>query len=147
VERIATLALAAGWEVGIIKRAALPLVFDRHGKDSARFVQSGVARVVTAAPEMLFVQEVRQKHESLKSLARRFGGGIEVWLVESFVPEKVPWVRVGRQKQRVPDIDRYCIATVGQRAAGHALPHFRMDRPQVILRFLCETWRGLESTA
>jgi molybdopterin-guanine dinucleotide biosynthesis protein B len=145
VERIGKLAMAAGWDVGIIKRAALPLVFDRDGKDSARFVQSGVTRVVTAAPEMLFVQEVRQKDQSLQSLARRFGSGIQIWLVESFVPEQVPWVRVGRLRQQVPAVDKYCIATVGQRAAGSALPHFRLDRPQVLLAFLSKSWHELRA--
>jgi molybdopterin-guanine dinucleotide biosynthesis protein B len=142
VERIGRLATGAGWEVGIIKRAARPLAFDRHGRDSARFLESGVSRVVTAAPEMLFVQEARQKPETLMSLARRFGTGIQVWLVESYSPETVPWIRVGRLGQRVPEVDRYCIATVGQRAAGRALPHFRLDRPKVLFGFLNVTWQG-----
>jgi molybdopterin-guanine dinucleotide biosynthesis protein B len=140
VERIGTMATDTGWEVGIIKRAARPLSFDRHGKDSARFVKSGVTRVVTAAPEMLFVQEAWRKPESLKAMARRFGQGIQVWLVESYVPEKVPWIRVGRPGQRVPVIDRYCIATVGSKATGSTLRHFRLDRPRALFGFLHATW-------
>jgi molybdopterin-guanine dinucleotide biosynthesis protein B len=126
----------AGCAVGVIKRAARPLQFDPAGKDSARFLNAGCRRVVTQGPGLVYTQTVEAQPASLPALVREFKTGIECWLVESFEPESLPWLRVARSGQPAPSIDRHCLATVGDRPPDSRLPHFRLERPAALARFL-----------
>ena len=128
----------AGVQVGVIKWAARPLVFEQEGKDSARIAGAGARRVITVGPGALHMMEPHTARPSLKELVRMHGRGVDLWLVESFEPLPVPWLRVARPGQEPPAPDPYCFGAVGGGARAQGLPYFRADRPAVLLRFLTE---------
>ncbi len=134
--RLVERAAAAGIRVGVLKCAARPLQFEPAGKDSARLADADAVRVVTAGAGRTMMMEHSSTRPSVRALSRRFGRDLDLWLVESYAPESVPWVRVARAGQHVPALDEDCVATIGVR--GGSLPHFRHDRPAALWRFLVE---------
>lgn len=138
VSAVARAANRAGLRVGLLKRAARPLEFEPEGKDSARFARSGATRVITTGPGLLHLTEALAEPPDVRALARRFGRGVDIWLLESYVVEPVPWVRVARKGQEAPPPDRRCIALVGDGRGGGDLPRFRLDHPGSLLRYLQE---------
>jgi molybdopterin-guanine dinucleotide biosynthesis protein B len=139
VARLTQIAADEGLNVGVLKRAARPLQLDASGKDSDRFARAGARRVVTSGPGILFLQESGHEYPGAASLMRRFGAGMELWLMESYVAEPLAWIRVARRGQSAPDPDRFCVATVGARLSHCDLPHFRLDRPQQVLHFILDS--------
>lgn len=127
---------ARGQKVGVIKRAARPLAFDVAGKDSARLLQGGSRRVITQSPGLVYTQEAVSRPRSVRELAA--GSDMDWWLVESYEPERIPWVLVRRQGQPAPASDRFCVATFGARPEGVTRPHFAAGRPARLLAFLQE---------
>ena len=138
VQRLTQIATDDGMRVGVIKRAARPLQLDASGKDSYLFARAGAARVVTSGPGVLFMQESEQEYPGAKTLMRRFGAGMDLWFMESYVPEPLAWVRIARPGQTAPAPDRFCVATIGDRVKGYDRPHFRLDRPRSVLKFILE---------
>ena len=136
IVRLSKLAAGRGLSIGILKRAARPLVFDRAGKDSERYASTGASVIITQAPGMLFIIEPQPLTTALPQLLRRYAGSAEIWFVESYVPEEVPWVRVARRGQHAPSLDRHCVATVGARDARGSVPGFRLDRPLPLFEYL-----------
>jgi molybdopterin-guanine dinucleotide biosynthesis protein B len=136
VERLTRLAALRRLKVGVLKRAAQPLVFEPAGKDSARFARAGAARVVTHGPGMLFALEPVSSGPGARELARLYGAGIDLWLMESYAPEAVPWIAVARQGQTTPPADRHLIAVVGRALPGIDRPRFSALRPRLLLDFL-----------
>jgi molybdopterin-guanine dinucleotide biosynthesis protein MobB len=134
-----------GVRVGVIKRAARPLQFDRSGKDSARYLDSGSLSVITQAPGLVYTQSVERRPASLQKLVRPHRSEVDFWLVESYQPERVPWVLVARRGQPTPALDRYCVATFGQRPRRSDRPHFRSDRPGQLYSFLRKSAAGWAS--
>jgi len=133
---LARLASRRGLRVGVIKRAALPLAFEPAGKDSARLARAGAKRVVTHGPGQLFMSEPVATGFSVRALARRFGAGIDLWLVENFATESVPWIAVMGREGRPPAVDRYLLATVGRAMPGFKLPRFALRATGRLLDFL-----------
>lgn len=125
-----------GCSVGVLKRAARPLDFDRAGKDSARYLDGGSVRVITQAPGMLYTQHVTLTHRTPLEVAKEYGRDIDWWLVESYEPEALPWVLVTRRGQPAPELDAHCLATFGARHGGALRPHFPLGRPALLCAFL-----------
>lgn len=138
VTRLTELATAAGLNVGVLKRAARPLQLDASGKDSDLFAKAGARRVITSGPGVLFLKESEHEYPGAAALMRRFGTDVELWLMESYVAEPLAWFRVSRRGQPAPDPDRHCVAIIGSRMPQCGLPHFRLDRPAQILKFILE---------
>jgi molybdopterin-guanine dinucleotide biosynthesis protein B len=136
VERLARLATDGGLRVGVIKRAAQSLDFEPAGKDSARFARAGAVRVVTHGPGQLFLSEPVRDGCSTPALAARFGRAIDLWLVENFTAEPLPWIAVARRGQPTPPADRHLIAVVGGALPGCDRPRFTAQRPRALLDFL-----------
>jgi len=136
VETLARTATRRGFQVGVLKRAAQPLSFEPAGKDSARFASAGARRVVTHGPGVVFMSERVSTGCSARELARRFGAGIDLWLVENFALEPVPWIAVLRKGQPPPTRDRYLLATAGAAVRGLGLPHFGARATGRLLDFL-----------
>jgi len=136
LQRLVELATVSRLRVGVIKCAARPLRFESAGKDSARLADADAVRVVTAGPGRTMMMETNASRPSVQALGRRFGRGLDLWLVESYVPEAVRWVRVVQAGQQAPALDEDCIATVGVR--GDSRPHFRLDRPAALWRYLMD---------
>lgn len=136
VEKLARMANERGLRVGVIKRAAQPLAFEPAGKDSARFSRAGAVRVVTHGPGLLFMSEPVSAGFSARELARRFGTGVDLWLVENFAAEPIPWVAVVGPKTPPPALDRHAIAVVGPKVKGADLPRFNPRTPGRLLDFL-----------
>lgn len=124
-----------GFKVGVIKRAARPLEFDLAGKDSARLLQGGSLRVITQAPGLVFTQEAVDRPRRARELAAKHAD-MDWWLVESYEPEKIPWILVRRKGQPAPPPDRHCLATFGARPDHMTTPHFAAGRPALLLAFL-----------
>jgi molybdopterin-guanine dinucleotide biosynthesis protein MobB len=135
IQRLVRRAAGEGVRVGVLKRAARPLEFEPAGKDSARFATARARRVVTIGPGLLAMLEQSESPGSMAGLARRFGRDLDVWLAESYMVERAPWVRVARRGQPAPPADAHCIATVGVRVRPN-LPHFRLDQTGALWRFL-----------
>jgi molybdopterin-guanine dinucleotide biosynthesis protein MobB len=138
VLRLTTRAAKAGLQVGVLKRAARPIQFDTPGKDSDLFARAGARRVLTSGPGMLFLNEPGHEYKGASALIRQFGAGTDLWLMESYVRESIAWFRVARRGQSAPDPDRFCVATIGARVPDSARPHFRLDRPGSILKFILD---------
>ena len=136
VESLARLASRRGLRVGVIKRAAQPLSFEPAGKDSARFARAGATRVVTHGPGLIFMSEPVSTGFSARELAQRFGRGIDLWLVENFATEPVPWIAVIRKGEKPPAADRRLLAVVGPSVRGLSLPHFSPRATGRLLAFL-----------
>lgn len=134
VERLVVAACRSGYRVGVIKRAAQVLQIDPAGKDSGRFAAAGAERVVAVGPGRLMLTERIEGAPSLRSIRRRLGHGIDLWLAESYVPEPVPWLGVARSSANAPSANRYCLATIGYRLKS--LPSFPLSHTHKILRFI-----------
>ena len=141
VRRLTEMARGTGLIVGVVKRAARPLQLDASGKDSDLFALAGATRVITSGPGVLFLKESEHEYPGAAALMRRFGSGVELWLMESYVSERLAWFRVARRGQTAPHPDRYCVATIGAHVSGCGLPHFRLDRPGLIMKFILESRR------
>lgn len=136
IETLTRQASRRGLRVGVIKRAAQPLSFEPAGKDSARFARAGATRVVTHGPGLVLMSEPVSTGFSARALARRFGAGIDLWLVENFAAEPVPWIAVVRKGDPPPDTDRRLLAVVGTGLRGTDRPRFDPRAAGRLLDFL-----------
>ncbi len=131
--------VARGCRVAAVKHDAHAFQLDRPGKDTDRLRRSGAARVAICNDRELGVYGETDPDLTLRALAERYLGDVDLVIAEGFRGADVPHVllcRGGAPRSPYGDDERGVLAVVGDFDLEVDAPHFPLDDPASLADFL-----------
>jgi len=131
-----------GLRICAIKHDAHRFSIDHPGKDSHRFTAAGADRMVICSPEKLAVVEQHSEQPSLVAVLERFGGEVDLILVEGYKTGDLPKIEVHRPSLGQPlmasELKTYpgILAVACDEPASTEIPTLPLNRPEDVARFI-----------
>jgi molybdopterin-guanine dinucleotide biosynthesis protein B len=137
-----------GYSVGVVKHTDHDFSFDRPGKDTFKFKESGADNVALVGADLLGFRGKLDESDPLflDRLAQTFYPNQDILLIEGFKKSEKPKIVVlsqGKEVDLFKELKGPIIATVGTRPVRNDVPHFNPDDHEglvnsIIERFLKE---------
>ena len=131
-----------GLTVGTIKNTHHDVEFDKPGKDSWQYSQSGSDRVLVSSGKKLAVFSESESVQPLQKLVSQWFSGFDLVISEGFKNEdcfKIEVCRKANDKSPLHEDPTYHInAVVGDIPPRTSIPFFDFSELDALIRWICE---------